>query len=440
MGSWWTQARISSVKKIVRIFGPTYSLLLRRIPELPLRLAAKHLARVFPRDHRLILFGADYNTFTDNTAYQYLAMPATDPEARSVWVTSSKQLAVTLEQDGLDVVLRTSLKGIWSALRAGTYVYGSYVSDINGWFYEGARLINLWHGIPLKRIEHDIHLGPLASIYGERNSRRGQFYSLVLAERRQKPDILLSSSRFVSEKCLQSAFQLASGQILEVGLPRNDHLMHQRQPSLLRYTPSRDLWASLAGAATLIGFFPTWRDSQRAEVTVAETLEVLRKWAVSRGGTVLYKPHDNSSQQAHDKEGVLQLRRGDDLTAFLGLCHILVTDYSSVAFDFLLLNRPIIYYTPDYHSYAATRGFYFDREEGMPGPIAENLLELREAIGQIDELDSMYKPKRERLRGKIWNEYVGQSAEQVLQFLLERKADEYSSVVNISSARKVRVF
>ena len=141
------------------------------------------LSFLFPRDQKLWLFGSTFGRrFADNPRYLYLYVSQHSDRAsdrvkqqmakwqaaghayaedenckdiRAVWITHKKEIAAFLTEEGYEAYYYHSLKGIYLALRAGIYIYDNYSKDINFWQSGGAVKFNLWHGIPLKKIQHD---------------------------------------------------------------------------------------------------------------------------------------------------------------------------------------------------------------------------------------------------------------------------------------------
>src|SRR4051794_19409669 len=158
------------IRAFARRFGGLGLLLPPRLIELPLRTLVRVLLRRFPRDPRLAVFGAPLNRFGDNAGYLFLHLSRQPGAPHCVWITGDKALVDRLRRAGLDAERRRSLRGVRLAARAKFFVITAYASDVNRWLHDGATLINLWHGIPLKAIERDIKVGPISYIY--RNERK----------------------------------------------------------------------------------------------------------------------------------------------------------------------------------------------------------------------------------------------------------------------------
>ena len=145
-----------------------------KLAELPLRSVVRRGVRRINRDPSLCVFGADADRFGDNSAYVYVQLAQQSNLLRCVWITGSTALRDRLRAAGFEAEKRWSRRGILLCVRAGSYVVSSYASDVNRWFADGATLVNLWHGVPLKKIERDIDSGPLRLLFLDRQADEGR--------------------------------------------------------------------------------------------------------------------------------------------------------------------------------------------------------------------------------------------------------------------------
>ena len=116
------------------------------------------LSFLVPRDKKIWLFGSTFGRrFADNPRYLYLYVSQHRDELgiRPIWISHNEDVVKMLNAEGYEAYMYHSLKGIWFALRGKLYLYDNYSKDINFWQSGGALKINLWHGIPLKKIQHD---------------------------------------------------------------------------------------------------------------------------------------------------------------------------------------------------------------------------------------------------------------------------------------------
>jgi len=404
----------SHVRRFIRRFGGARLIIVLRLLELPFRVAARLAVARLPRDGRLLVFGAPLDRFADNAAYLYLQM-SRSPGLRCVWITGSRDLVGRLRAAGYEAELRLSRAGIRASLRAGWFVVTAYASDVNRWTFDGARLLNLWHGVPLKTIERDMTHGPMAALHAARRPRSP--LALALADETRMPDVLLSTSAFISRRCFSSAFGIPTERCLDFGYPRADHFFAaQDQPPSDLLIKRRDVWQRVRDAHFVVGYFPTWRDDDSPFMERSGfSLERLAEIVAAQGGLLLFKPHFNTELTLPAGQAVV-LQPDDDLNAYLPLCSALITDYSSVAFDFMLLDRPILYFVPDLEHYRRSRGLYFEPEEMMPGPLLFTATELYGALSALTP-SSAPDPRLAHVRELIWNGYTGDSCRRLREVI-----------------------
>jgi CDP-glycerol glycerophosphotransferase (TagB/SpsB family) len=380
----------------------------RAVVLLPLY-ALSGLARRHPGE---VAFGGNGDRFTDNARHLFLHL-ASDPRFRCTWISGDPRTVEAVRALGLRAERRWSLAGARATLRAGWFVFGAYPSDVNFWLGRGARLLNLWHGIPLKAIEFDITAGPLARVY------RAPAWSplrLAFLDRFRRPDHLLTVSPFLAERCFRPAFRIGAAQSLELGYPRTDPLFRPVDRAALAARVGVD------PAHAVIGYFPTWRDDGRDFLAAAGlSFDELDQRLRPTGRTLVFKAHPNfalSPPSGTSWTNVVVVDPKVDLNDLLPLCDVLVTDYSSVAFDFLLLDRPIVYFLPDHDRYIAGRNLYFALDEMTAGPIVTTTPALLELL--TGSLDDDHAARRAELRERVWADYRGDASGAIADFMAAR--------------------
>lgn len=409
--------RSRTVRHLMRRYGIANIALPIRLAQLPLRSLARLALLPRSRDRTLIVFGAPLDRFADNAAYLFLHMSRERSDFRCVWITGSKKLLHKLRAAGYQAESRWSWRGLHACITAGTFAVTAYASDVNRWCSDGALVLNLWHGVPLKLIERDIGSGLLEFMYRARGHK--SLVARAFADETRPPDILVSPSAFVSQRCLTTAFDVPLDQCLNVGYPRNDHLRRvgTAPPDSTLVVDDR-VWQRIRNEDFVVGFFPTWRDDDSPFMTRSKlSLSILSEVVANMGGLLVYKPHINTIvSDAVPPTGAVTLDADDDLNAYLPLCSVLITDYSSVAFDFLLLDRPILYYVPDLEAYKRGRGLYFSPEEAMPGPLLSTPEQLYAAVAAI-KMRNTLDPRVEQVRSKIWGPYDSNASSQIADHL-----------------------
>jgi CDP-glycerol glycerophosphotransferase (TagB/SpsB family) len=379
------------------------------LAQAPLQVVVSALVRRVPRDQRLVALGSPLDRFADNAAYLFLHLSThrhdNQPALRPVWVSGSRDVVQRLRSQGHRAVTRWSPGGMWTALRAGTFVYSGYRSDVNRWLSPGARTFCLWHGLPIKRVE-----GAVGKPQGD---QRSWIRRLQQVAREPAPDHLLTPSDFVAER-FSPAFGVPKERCWQLGYPRNDHLLDDPDAPPDELVWHTESWDRLHETGPVVGLFLTWRDDRVDDVVDDDLLAELAACAVRAGGVLAYKAHYNVSPSAASDIECVRLPADVDLHAYLGLCDVLVTDYSSIALDFLLTDRPVVFFMPDLEDYAAARGFHVD-PLSLPGVVTRDRASLVDALerelhdgrhhppspARVEFLETLWGPSPSRASAKI---------------------------------------
>lgn len=282
------------------------------------------------------------------------------------------------------------------------------------------RLLETWHGTPLKRLGYDIDVPDGAG--DAMNSHKDVLHRYDINSKRFS--YLISPSPFTTDK-LSSAFNLAAigkGDIVrELGYPRND--------ALINHTPedAAAMRASLGipkGKKILL-YAPTYRDNSHQSglgYTYESPVDFdkLRE-ALGEEWVVLFRAHyfvANSFDFAKYEGFVWDCSRHDDINDLYIISDVLVTDYSSVFFDFANLRRPMLFFMYDLEQYRDNlRGFYFDYNE-VPGPIFRTQEELVEELGQLGSYEQRFGERYDAFHAKFNPLDDGSASRRVLDFVL----------------------
>ena len=353
----------------------------RKVLAAPLYLAGAIATRVIRRDQRLWVFGSGSGVGEGALALlEYAAGRGHEP----IWLTGSASEDAAAETLGIRHARKTSARGFRLTLRAGVIIVTHGFGDVNRFAARGAFVVQLWHGIPLKRIQLD---SPVT--FASRIPRLGAI--LRNAYRRSASAIsLLPAASEVSARRLRSAFGLPAQRVLVTGDPRDDVVITRTRAE------AREALAAVIGALPneVILYAPTWRDGEPdpAVPTDHEWAE-LEAWLSRRDAVLVVRPHPHSvgDYRAGERVRLLTSREVRDITPLLPAVDVLVTDYSSIAYDFALLDRPIAYLAPDVAGYTRTRGLYEPYRQFSGGTEVETwgaLLALLDDPTRVAELRS----------------------------------------------------
>ncbi|MGX2997257.1 CDP-glycerol glycerophosphotransferase family protein [Streptomyces sp. JNUCC 64] len=278
----------------------------------------------------------------------------------------------------------------------------------------GQVIVQTWHGTMLKKIGHDIETLHFDREYQNRLALEADNWSL-----------LVSSNRF-STPILKRAFSY-HGEVLEAGYPRNDYL----------YSPDRDRIArtvrerlGLPEGKKVVLYAPTWRDDQshsagqykfRLMVDVEEA-----RARLGHDHVLLVRRHSNTVDAVPGAgDGfVYDVSEYPDIAELYLAADVMVTDYSSVMFDYAHLKRPMLFFTYDLEHYRDTlRGFYFDFERDSPGPLLRTSAELVDAIRRIDEVQVEYQDRFDRFHELFCDLDDGSASKRVVDRMLEQSRE-----------------
>ncbi|SDC11938.1 CDP-glycerol glycerophosphotransferase, TagB/SpsB family [Terribacillus halophilus] len=285
-------------------------------------------------------------------------------------------------------------------------------------------IIDTWHGFPLK-----------AMGFQDKNEQNKH----VLADRWGSINYVCSYSDFFSDLMIR-CFKLNPEHIKLTGAPRNDLLL--QRPDTLFLKEEFDIDSS---ESRMVFFMPTYRQvahNDRADTNLnrdnlfgmdsfdndqfydfleQENLELIVK--LHPAEEKLFLNHFEMQTRVHLLTDEMLTRYGVDLYEIMPLVDMLITDYSSIYFDYLLLDKPIVYTPVDLHSYQQNRGFILDSYANWtPGPKVTTQEGLQDALASFIENPSWYGAERKQIRDRVHHYQDGKSSERVWGFIQEKIA------------------
>ena len=274
----------------------------------------------------------------------------------------------------------------------------------------GQVIVQTWHGTMLKKIGHDIETLHFDREYQNRIALEAKNWSLVV-----------SSNRF-STPILKRAFSF-DGEILEAGYPRNDYLYSPDRDEIARRTKEK---LGLPEGKKVILYAPTWRDdlshsAGQYKFDLRVDLEDARR-RLGDDHVLLIRRHSNvvDAVPGAGNGFVWDVSEYPDIADLYLAADLMITDYSSVMFDYAHLKRPMLFFTYDLEHYRDTlRGFYFDFEKDSPGPLIRTSEELVTAIRNIDRVMEEYKERYDRFQHLFCDLDDGHASERVVDRMLE---------------------
>ncbi len=361
-----------SIKEILRIllFYPIY-----------------WLNYLIPKSKNIWIFGEFIGKkYSDNPSYLFEYTNQVKNNIRPIWLTQSKEVFKQIKEKGLEVYFTYSFRGFFYSSIAKIKIVSSSTSDVNRFMNSGSLIINLWHGIPLKKIGYDNKLSGLSPI---KKTKLWEVLSFFIPYLKEKYSYVLATSEIVS-KTMKSALKVKDNTIFISGLPRTDILKEKLKNS----NPERNIF-----------YLPTYRDKYCYNYFETLDLERLNGFLNNNNMVLYYKLHplDNDNLKLESKR-IIRLNPKEDLYSILKNTDILITDYSSVYFDFLLTLRPIIFTPFDMDTYLMEREMYYDYNDVTPGKKCINWNMVIDEMEEIILDRDAYKETR-KLVSNDFNQY-----------------------------------
>ncbi|MFJ6864671.1 CDP-glycerol glycerophosphotransferase family protein [Streptomyces termitum] len=276
----------------------------------------------------------------------------------------------------------------------------------------GTTYIQTWHGTALKRMGFD-EPGTKA---------RGLGAQASFQKALDRFDHFLIRGEH-DRRTLAKGFRLRDEVLLPVGYPRNDELAATRAKEAESGVRERGPLAAELGIdpeKKVLLYAPTFRAGPGGKVQAFQAPFSVEEFAERFGDThtLLIRTHylNNVTLPPSVRGRVVDVSSHHDVTPLLALADGLITDYSSVMFDYGLLERPMIFFTYDYDEYAQeNRGTYFDLKERAPGPVVETEEDLFGAVARFDEeADAKYVAARQRFNTEFSEYDRGDAARRIV--------------------------
>ena len=343
-------------------------------------------------DNHLVYFqtfsGRGYSD-SPKAIYEFMLGAPEYKDYRFVWSFREPEKYADLKNDRTTIVkFRSKEDNI--ALRTAKYWISNYRMLDHQHPRKDQVYLQCWHGTPLKRLGYDLTASD--NSMNSLNEIREKYRTDA-----EKFSYLLSPSAFATEKFSDAWNLVKTGQtdkILEAGYPRNDRLVRASDEDRNKIREELGI-----GNKKLILYAPTWRDNQHTSgegytYKTEVDFDKLRK-ELEGEYVILFRAHylvANSFDFDRYEGFVRDVSGYSDINDLYIASDLLVTDYSSVFFDYANLLKPVIFYMYDLKDYATElRGFYIPLEE-LPGPIVQDedslIAEIRSADGR--EADEEY--------------------------------------------------
>ena len=351
--------------------------ILRKIKKIAgkiIKIVYKLVYKFIPVDDKLVIFISFHGRgYSDNPRAIYEEMQR-DPRFKDykfIWfIKKHKQKNIHI--DGANIKEYFSIPYFYYMSKAKYWVINckmpAYICKKDNQVY-----LQTWHGTPLKRLGHDIIAPHDATFYrsGMSFEQMTETYDIDV----KRYNYMISPNAFCTE-VFQTSFRINRERLIETGYPRNDFITNATNENILEIKKKFNLPLD----KKIILYAPTWRDNSYVASGYTFELEAdFHKWkeTLSDEYIIVFKPHYliiNKYENDNSLNGFLySISAEAEINELYVISDILITDYSSVFFDYAVLNRPIYFYMYDLEQYKGElRGFYLDIYKELPGKIYED--------------------------------------------------------------------
>ncbi|MBR4389301.1 MAG: CDP-glycerol glycerophosphotransferase family protein [Prevotella sp.] len=367
------------------------------------------LSRLFPRKRSQWVFGGATG-FNNNSKYFFIDVVENHPEIKAYWIGDRKNTTL-VRKLGYPAYYRFSLKGLWLCLTSKYYVVDHTQGCIDFWTSGGAKIINLWHGVGWKAC---LWNNPMHAAYKKKGWWANYVHKLHYPHLYYKPDLLLSSSPYMTEHFFAPMFELPHEKCIESEYPRCEFMLKPQEYILdhihqMGASESEHLIGTIKKHKRTILYAPTYRDAQYNFIAESGLdFDDLNAFLEEHDYLFLLKCHPSTRINPNlqvNRSHVMMLDKYIDSYHIMPFADVLISDYSSIALDFMRLNRPLILFPFDKEQYNnGSRVFQIEYDELVEEvPQVRTYQELKGLLARIDELkpanySKLWKPSKDLMQ------------------------------------------
>ncbi|MDK3684830.1 glycosyltransferase [Staphylococcus pseudintermedius] len=287
--------------------------------------------------------------------------------------------------------------------------------------------INTWHGTPLKHMGFDVK----NNLKGSQNTMKNFLAS----------DYMISPNAHTTN-IFKYAFKLDglySGEILEIGYPRIDLTINTTANEAREYLAEH---LNLKKNPIIL-YCPTWRgknvnDPENSLLNIFEEIKLLNQKLPHQ---VLVKVHPFVYSKAKEMPELKPYLVPDflDTNQLMPAVDLMITDYSSIFFDFLVTDKPIVFYVPDLDKYQNERGVYIDLC-ALPGPVADNIQDVITLVSNESYKDADVQEKYAKFKHNFVNYENGSVTERLIESVFLNQQDTSSKNASHHQKEKILLY
>ena len=384
--------------------------------------------------NRICFIGRDKGLFLDNTKYLYLYLQnLKNYNSYDIFfLTEDKNTYKLLKENKIPVLFYPTFESILKMITSKVLIVDNYqwIFNLKYFLLYFCYKIQLWHGVGFKKLGRTL-------VYDKNDLPLGrklkEFFGLYFEQLLPNYDLFISTSEFYSNKVFRPAFRMKT--IADLGYPRNDILHSDNKnnnDSISINTDTKALDSAKhfkENDYKIVLYAPTFRDSNSYSNNIKEkTFDAFIDFCRENKIKLISKSHPDYINKSFLNNGNnIHYNNSNDVYPLLPFIDLLITDYSSIYMDYLLLNKPIIFYPYDIQEYIKnSRTIQFDYEWITPGPKCYNEQELIETVSQIlVKNKDTYKNKREEILEIAFSNKDHNSSKRIWNYIEKKVLSEY---------------
>lgn len=368
----------------------------------------EHFGQIRPDSHIWLFSSTDNSHYNYNSRYLFEYVKENLPEITPLFVINDPELRNSLSSKyGKQYFIETeSIQGIRQALSAGVWFTSAGLPAYGTGLHKKRLIINLWHGVPLKKIALlDPNLKKAARIY----------FKKIFSE--NYTCILTTSHELIP--LMARSFAVSEDKIKVWGQPRNDGLFQKNDCRKIL----GQLFPDLPEYTKTVLYAPTFRDYGQVQLFPFKDFdqEQLEAFLEEKNMLLFIRTHVAEQGSAAPYLGkrirFLGNEQAEDVTGILNIFDCLITDYSSIYIDYLLTDKPMIFLPYDRQQYLDGRGMNFDYDGVTPGPKPETFNDFLDALSPKEDFWKSERTRVNRLFNEIQHPCAADICNKVLKMI-----------------------
>ena len=368
----------------------------------------EHFGQIRPDSHIWLFSSTDNSHYNYNSRYLFEYVKENLPEITPLFVINDPELRNSLSSKyGKQYFIETeNIQGIRQTLSAGVWFTSAGLPAYGTGLHKKRLIINLWHGVPLKKIALlDPNLKKAARIY----------FKKIFSE--NYTCILTTSHELIP--LMARSFAVSEDKIKVWGQPRNDGLFQKNDCREIL----GQLFPDLPEYTKTVLYAPTFRDYGQVQLFPFKDFDQkqLEAFLDEKNMLLFIRTHVAEQGSAAPYLGkrirFLGNEQAEDVTGILNIFDCLITDYSSIYIDYLLTDKPMIFLPYDRQQYLDGRGMNFDYDDVTPGPKPETFNDFLDALSPKEDFWKSERTRVNRLFNEIQHPCAADICNKVLKMI-----------------------